>query len=365
MSEAKAAKRQQLINRAAGKTDEPIILEDSEQSYTTQLMTALNWYAREADAKQRKAWVLSYLKKAKRTAEMQYLEDVSDWHFYSVGALVRMKSIGSFLNDTHETFIENELASLAKAPTIAKKEAVATTRVVVGIQERVMDKAREFCGEVIDGQIDEFIAEGCPANFKIKMNGMNGPTAKYVASVYKKTLDELQEAQSGSDKQLVEGYSNFSKVQLKRFIALCETVINNCDQAKKLVVRKPRARKTKPAGEIVKNLKFLKEHAALGLKSVSAPTIVGSTELWVFNTKNRKLQVYRAVAGELLTVKGTSILNYDTANSGQKTLRKPELTSSYAGMTKRPLNTAYKAINSKEAAVNGRINDECILLKVF
>lgn len=364
MSEVKAAKRQALINRAAGKTDEPMIDQDSEQSYTAQLLIALNWYARESDAKQRKAWVLSYLKKNKRTAELEHAQEVSDWHFYSVGALVRMKMIGSYLNETHEQYIEDQLAELTGKPQVIKKEPT-TTKVVPNIQERVLEKSREFCGEVIDGQIDEFIAEGCPANFKIKMNGMNGPTAKYVASVYTKTLDELREAQEGSDKQLVEGYSNFTKVQLKRFIALCETVINNCDQAKKLVVRKPRARKAKPAGEVVKNLKYKKDFAELSLKSVSAPTIVGSTELWVYNTKVRKLQVYRAVNGELLTVKGTSILNYDTANSGQKTMRKPELVTSYAGMTKRPLNTAYKALTSKEAAVNGRINDECILLKVF
>jgi hypothetical protein len=29
------------------------------------------------------------------------------------------------------------------------------------------------------------------------------------------------------------------------------------------------------------------------------------------------------------------------------------------------LNAAYKALTTKEASVNGRVNEECILLKVF
>jgi hypothetical protein len=46
-------------------------------------------------------------------------------------------------------------------------------------------------------------------------------------------------------------------------------------------------------------------------------------------------------------------------------LRKPEQVVAYATMTKRPLGAAFKALTTKQQAVNGRINEECILLKVF
>lgn len=364
MSEAKALKRKQLIDRASGRTDEPTVSNDSDISYNSQLMTALNWHARESDGKQRKAWVLSYLKKAKRPEEATLLTDVDDWHFYSVGAIVRLKMIGADLSERHEAFIETRITELLAAPVKSKPLVAAKPTNVVNIQDRVLEKAREFCGE-IDGKVDEFIMAGCPTGFKIGMASANGPTAKYVASVYKKTLAELEEVLEGKDKQLVEGYSHLTKVQLKRFIALCQSVIDGCEQAKKMVVRKPRTRKAKPAGEIVKRLKYMKQDEEFGLKSVLPSSIVGSTELWVYNTKTRKLQAYRAVAGELLTVKGTSILNYDTANSGSRTLRKPEQVVAYATLGKRALNTQYKALTTKEQAVNGRINEDCILLKVF
>lgn len=365
MNDAKATKRQKLINRASGKTDEPIISEDSKKSYESQLNSALSWYAGEADSKQRKAWALSYFKKLKETATVEHLSELPDWDFHSLGVLLRMKSVGSFLSNKEETYIQNRVQELLSKKLVVKQQPVqAKPAVVVNIQERIIDKAHDACGEV-DGQVDDFIEAGCPANFKVAMRGISTPSAKYIAECYKKTLAELQETLEGDDEQLVEGYSNFTKPQLKRFIALVESIIANCEQAKK-VVRKPRVRKAKPAGEIVKNLKFKKEDSELGLKSVVASGIVGASELWVYNTKYRKLQVYRAIDGGMLTVKGTSILNYDTATSSSKTLRKPaEQLKPMVDMTKRPLNTAYKAIKCKEATPNGRINEECILLKVF
>jgi hypothetical protein len=293
------------------------------------------------------------------------MTDISDWHFYSVGVIVRLKMLGAELSERHEVFIEESIQTILAAPVVIKKAVSAKSVPVVTIQDRVLEKARETCGERIDGAVDDFIINGCPTNFKINMNDINGPTAKYIASVYKKTLDELNEVQEGTDKQLVEGYSNFSKVQLKRYIALVEQIIAGCEQAKKLVVRKPRARKAKPAGEIVKRMKFMKEFTELGLKSISAPSIVGSTELWVYNTKYKRLQVYRAVNGDVLTVKGTSVLNYDTNTSCQKTMRKPEQVTAMAAAGKRALSTQFKALTTKESAVNGRINEECILLKAF
>ena len=366
MNEAKAKKRQTLIDRASGKTDEPFINADSTVAYSIQLHAALNWYAGDADSKQRKAWALSYFKKLKQTEIFDHLSELPDWDFHSLGVLLRMKSRGSFLSQKEEEFIQTRVSELMQQAQ-PKKQIVTQAKpaVVISIQDRIIEKAHELAAE-IDGQIDDFVEAGCPANFKIALRGISGPVAKHSSEFYQPMLAELNEALEGNDEQLVEGYSNFTKPQLKRFIALVDSVIGSMEQAKKVVVRKPRARKQKPAGEIVKNLKFMKEDSELGLKSVVAASIVGSTELWVYNTKYRKLQVYRAIDGGLLTVKGTSILNYDTKTSGSKTLRKPaEQLKPMLDMTKRPINAAYKAIKGVEATPNGRINEECILLKVY
>jgi hypothetical protein len=112
-------------------------------------------------------------------------------------------------------------------------------------------------------------------------------------------------------------------------------------------------------------MKYKKEDTEYAVKSVSPTGIINAQELWIFNTKYRKLQVYRANDPKGLSVKGTSIVGYDTENSGSKTMRKPEQVSTLATLTKRPLNQAFKSLTTTEAKVNGRINEECILLKVF
>jgi len=360
-----AEKRQKIIDRASGKTDEPIISSEANSRYQVQLMSALNWYAKEADSKQRKAWALSYFKKQKNQELVDHLSEIGDWEFHSLGVLCRLKSRGSFLSEQHEKYIDSRATELLKMP-LPKKVVVAAAPVPTGptIQERILEKSKEIAGD-IDGQIDEFIATGCPANYKMSFNGMTAPIAKYVSAYIKPTLTEVQEAIEGEDEQLVEGYSNFTKPQLKRFANLLQSIVEKSEQAKK-IIRKPTVRKAKPAGVIVAKMKFKAEDTELGLKSISAPSIVGADELWVYNTKYRKLMVYRAASGLSLTVKGTSILNYDTTNSVSKTLRKPqEQLTPMLAMTKRPLSAAFKAVKCKEATPNGRINEECILFKVF
>lgn len=365
-NEAKARKRQELIDRVSGKSDEPVIGLNPDKSYEIELNTALNWFANNADSKQRKSWVLSYYKKLKNNDYVEHFSELPDFDFHSLGALLRMKSRGSFLAEKEEQFIAEKVSELLQKQ-VAKKMVVTskpTTAVVINIQDRILEKAKEVAGE-LDGQLDDFMLAGKPAGFKLNFTNLNSAIAKQVAPMYKTQLAEIEEAIEGEDEQLVEGYSNFTKPQLKRYRDLLQSIIDQCEQAKK-IVRKPRIRKAKPAGDVVKRLKFKKEDTELGLKSVSAPTIVGATELWVYNTKYRKLQVYRAIENSSLTVKGTSILNYDTSTSGSKTLRKPkEQLTAMLSMTKRPLGAAYKAIKGKEATPNGRINEECILLKVF
>jgi hypothetical protein len=87
--------------------------------------------------------------------------------------------------------------------------------------------------------------------------------------------------------------------------------------------------------------------------------------VWIYNTKYKKIQAYRAEGDGTLSIKGTTIIGYSVAASGAKTLRKPETVKDYVAMTKRTFATAFKALKTKEAAVNGRINEDCVILKVL
>jgi hypothetical protein len=67
-----------------------------------------------------------------------------------------------------------------------------------------------------------------------------------------------------------------------------------------------------------------------------------------------------------LTVKGSTILGWDPKTSTGKTLRKPEeqLKDFLVG-GKVAMRNYHKAIKGKDAKLNGRINKDMVLLKVY
>jgi hypothetical protein len=130
--------------------------------------------------------------------------------------------------------------------------------------------------------------------------------------------------------------------------------------------RAPRAKKMQPKEKIVGKMKYLKQHEPLKLVSINPTDIIGAKELWIYNIKSRKLGKY--VAGEFdeLSVKGTTILNYSESLSVQKTLRKPEeKLSEFKSAGKVQLRKFLEDINTTDTKLNGRINEDTVLLKVL
>ena len=254
------------------------------------------------------------------------------------------------------------------------KEAGKASVYVPSIQERVRDAAYAMTEE-IEEAIDSFQAD--PENFDpkafkmlnlLKGKGVKAAHARIIKNLYSRDLAELLELASGkADEQLKEGYSHRSKKQIKSLIAFYQEIHAACDmlaqEAK--VNRAPRAKKSVPAEKIVAKLKFMKSNEPLKLVSISPVDIIGAGELWVYNTKNRKLGRYVAKEFNTLSVKGTTITNFDEAKSICKTLRKPEeKLKEFKAAGKIALRKFLEDINATDTKMNGRLNEEIILLKV-
>ena len=100
------------------------------------------------------------------------------------------------------------------------------------------------------------------------------------------------------------------------------------------------------------------------MKSISPTEIVGAGQLWVFNTKTRKIGVYHAQDAGGLTMKGTTIQSFDESKSIQKKLRKPEkdlLNILQSG--KVALRNFMSNVRAKESKLTGRLNADTILLR--
>ena len=131
--------------------------------------------------------------------------------------------------------------------------------------------------------------------------------------------------------------------------------------AKKPVTRRKKA--VNPA-TVVKRVKYLPAFEELGLRSIPPAKMLDTTDIFVYNTKMKKIQVYVSDGG-LMSIKGTSIVGFSISNSQQRTLRNPEQFFKGLKIAKRSVTTAVSKLTTKPSKVNGRLNDHCIILGAF
>ena len=256
----------------------------------------------------------------------------------------------------------------------AEKEAAKKDVYTPTIQERLREVALNMTEE-IEKAYESFQTD--PENFDpkafkvlnlLKSQQAKAAHARVIRDFYARDLAELEELAGGNaDEQLREGYSHRSKKQIKAFIQFLTEVQNACNmlmqEAK--VNRAPRKTKAVSKDKIVAKLKYMKTNEPLKLVSINPTDIIGAKELWVYNTKTRKLGKYVANEYQELAVKGTTILNFSENASVCKTLRKPEeKLKEFKAAGKVQLRKFLDDINATDTKMNGRINEDTILLKV-
>jgi hypothetical protein len=351
---------------------------------------AMNYYRLEADSKSFKPAVIKWMEKVGCTkADIAAFKKTKDNRCGStMGAIASCLLRGmtpqrADFNEGRDTaeWLRKQIVDVisqgkddideeAEKAKEADKPAVYTP----SIQERVREAAYRMTEE-IENAIESFQTDAenfDPKAFKVlnllKAVEAKAAHARIIKDFYSKDLNELLELASGkADEQLREGYSHRSKKQIKALIAFYQEVDSACtmlaQEAK--VNRKPRAKKTVPAEKVVAKLKFKKSDEPLKLVSVSPTDIIGAKELWIYNTKTRKLGKYVASEFADLGVKGTSLTGFDEFKSICKTIRKPEeKLKEFKAAGKVQLRKFLEDINATDTKMNGRLNEDTILLKV-
>lgn len=373
------AKRRAATAKAEAfmKGDERVLSQDN---YMRDLLHVLNYYNSNTDDKDKKKWFITHYAKIDKKVAVELLK-VDEYHFRTPGILARLMDNGSELREAELKHYNDGIAKLISQVKVRQKSQdkldkkvadaakIATASNVISIQQRMEDKAHDIAGE-IEGAIDDFVIAGCKGDFSTKnyllANQVAGPIAKRIGELFVDTAKELREALEGKDAQLVEGYSHLTKRELKRFAEFVESIIADCQQMVQTAKANRAPRKLKPVSptKMVAKMKFLREFAELNLKSVPPTGIIGASEVWFYNTKYRRVGVYKAENGTV-SVKGTTIIGFDIKESKAFTLRKPEEFFKGLSMGKRALTNALKTLKTKPAQPNGRINEETIILGAF
>ena len=270
------------------------------------------------------------------------------------------------------------------------KEEKATKNVYVpSIQERIFEQSQAACEE-IEEWLEGFILDKKsfdPKGFDFTSHFVkNKVTQAHARKIQKFYANELAEAREISKMptpqaiakikdplkkdyalQLREGYAHLKKADIAKYLEALETLDGACTmliEASK-ATRKPRAKKAPSKEKIVAGLKYKTTDEKYQLASINPLELIEATEVWVFNTKTRKLGKYVAAedAG-VMTVKGTTLVGFDEDKSVQKTLRKPEETlKEFKAAGKIKLRKFMDEIKTTDTKLNGRINADTIILR--
>lgn len=367
--------------------DEPFfpLQPDSDRRFST-LARAFTWYHRFYNKKDAKEMMCQYLDYNKRPDEAKKLRKVHESEFLSTLCwLARLTMRGLELSEKENSTLQNEVSRLVKcleepetketATGGSKEEVVVSTR--PNIQDILKDKAREAAGE-LEGLFDEFILGGAKPNSKLKpmdevaKKNVMPQHISLIVEVWKRKQAEFELVQEGKDSQVIQGYQHLSKIQIRNILKYIEQTLNDLNSyiSVKKASKAPRARKVVPVEKIVAKLKYLKTFkdaaSKLDLISIHPTKLHGSSEAWVYDTAKRKLHHYIADDySKTFTVKGSTLLGFDTTKSEVKTLRKPAEQIKEVTGSKPAARKFFNDIKAVATTPNGRFNESMIILRCF
>jgi hypothetical protein len=332
------------------------------------LIHALNWYSRNKTYKDSQKYIIDFFKKKYK---MSILESHTKNVPSNFGFICRIVSNGGSLSQKDQIWFEEQIDVIKNSSK--KKTSTTTTNTTTVVnnnpQERIAEKSSEIIAE-IEGFFDDMVC----SKFKdipsvvgtLKDFDTKAIHARKVIDWCKSQRIMYDYVLNTKDAYIKEAWSNFSKTNLKKIISFFDQIILDCQNiiGEAVKTRKPRKRKVKTVDQIVSKVKICEEFPELNLKSIDIKNVLGCNQLWVYNVKYRKVGCYTANDASGLSIKGTSIQNFNEDKSIQKKLRKPEesLKTVLSG-GKVALRNFLGNIRAVESPLSGRLNEETIILR--
>lgn len=337
-----------------------------DDNYGSILSKCFYWYNNAVKNQSKKKWIYQYATENGYTKEQ--VSAIPDDYISTLGAACRLYERGFPLNEKSLGWISNKLSELT-----SKFKPVADTKQVVDplVEIRKQIELDELIGsamEPYDICIDRILKGERKVEVPEMQVKLNGVQTKEVTDYFKQIKDEVNLALSG-DIEYKEAYPQ-GRLILKRVSQCIDDIIGKLQlklmQAKASRPKKPRKVRSVPNSKKVAKLNFMQSSPEFGVNSINPEKIIGAQKLIVFNTKNRQIQIYHSADSQTgLQVKGSTLQNFTDKSFG-KTLRKPEVQlPEFATAPRVKTDKLFNSIKAVEKRLTGRINKDCILLKVF
>jgi len=334
------------------------------------LLNFLSWYRNNRSVSDYKKWVKEYAKKNKIkgvVVDTETINSVNPQAFF----YCRLSNIGFPINDHEKKIIEDNLNRMKK---VKKKEVAKDT---VSIQDRMDQKAKEKVGDILS-IVDDFVLtirdrkksedKNCLfIDSWIQSNEINPKIASRMVPDIKE--DRQQFVDCLNDKSIREHYSHLTDSHIKRIVSFYDMILDAFSEKKtEKKIRTRRVKKVNPVQQTSK-VKYLSETDLYGgVKSILPSKIIGATRLVTFNVKTRTFSIFESSDKDGLTIKGTTVYNFDVKKSFAKKIRETYIkdlltTASKSGI--RAIRNKYNSINAKEFIPKGRINGDTLLVCVL
>ena len=273
------------------------------------------------------------------------------------------EAVRRFIEETTKTGKEILLAK--NEDTSAKSNVVVLTplqRYQAKLNDTILTDLDELEDLWIGGEEPDFDLYN-----RFRYHGLTGKAAEPVRKILEGWLLDFNDAYHKRCDQAVEGYSHIKRSVMRRRIKHVELMLADCDKLKaaSAATRKVRKPRVKSADKQVVKMRYKKEDKDFKIVSINPISIVGAMRLYVFNAKTREITEYVSGSTSGFSVRGTTLQAVDLENSRKIRLRKPDdFLPIVQSKTIKQIDNAWKKLTTKESKPNGRINDDCILIKV-
>jgi hypothetical protein len=385
---AKTATRDPIFADEKAVGSEPVwdterALKFTDEEFDHEMRKSLRYYNYFYSSKELKKYLVEWLKQTAGVAHKldavtitRFAKSTDGYTPLTAPALIKAHSKGMPLREREIKYIIGAVTkalSLDDADIKVVEVATDNTKPAVKVPT-IQDRMNEIMKTHIlhFEELEDSLYEGKTVEPKAYeyLSGKSVPQAMLgkIQAVFERRYAEITEAKSTVDEDLKEAYSYMKAADWKRYDAFYTRLFDGIAQygqvkkaTKKAAVRKPPQKE-----KLIAKLKYAKNDTANKLVSINPVDIIGATELWVYNTKTRKLGKYVAEdMGGALGVKGTAITGFNESKSVQKTLRKPEVQlKEFLAAGKIELRKFLDNIKATDIKLNGRINLDTILLKV-
>ena len=308
------------------------------------------------------------------------LKKLPDWKYrmktYQAIAMQNAGWTGYPLDERLES-INEHLWAMEKEGAKIKKELDKKPKVVpISPAERMRRKVMQTMYHSWDTMVIDKWMDGIfdkkevifPTYSLLQMHSIKGAGINIFREIVQNEYDVISDAYHKKCDQAVEAYSHIKKGDLRKMLNTMDGIFEDIDRMKQnsKVTRIPRAKKPKASDKQIEKLKFMPENVDAKLVSINPILIPGKQKLYIYNCKNKKLIEYVTTATSGFEISGTSIKNFDKEDSKQATLRKPdEILPMILGKTEKQIEKIWNTLTTKIDNPTGRVNADCILMRVF